>query len=158
MSVLEGFGAAQCVAIWAKDIVEVGAAAIYVDNAGFVYAAAKGTSKCEHIYTLAKYIADMSAGMGVQIKICHTGRRTTSGERICDALSKGAFSEVKQEMPDGKDVSQRASKVLLRWINNPVVTRSLGRSGLQEVATQCEVEMGRDYAMEQRDLVLRESV
>ena len=87
-----------------------------------------------------------------------TGRRTTSGERICDALSKGAFSEVKQEMPDGKDVSQRASKVLLRWINNPVVTRSLGRSGLQEVATQCEVEMGRDYAMEQRDLVLRGSV
>ena len=100
----------------------------------------------------------MSAGMGVNIKICCIGRRTTSWENICDALSKREFSEVKQEMPDGKDVSQRASKVLLRWISNPVVTRSLGRSGLQEVASQCEVEMGRDYAMDERDLVLRGSV
>ena len=155
LSVLEGFGAAQCVALWAKDIVEIGAAAIYVDNAGFVYAAAKGSSKCEYVYTMAKYIADMSAGMGVNIKLCHTGRRTTSGEKICDALSKGEFTEVRQEMPDGKDISQRTSKVLMRWINNPAVTRSLGRMGLQEVATQCDVELGRDYAMEERDLVLR---
>ena len=99
----------------------------------------------------------MSAGMGVNIKICYTGRRTTSGEKICDALSKREFSEVRQEMPDSKDISQ-TSKVLMKWINNPVVTRSLGRSGLQEVATQCEVEMGRDYAMEERDLVRRGSV
>ena len=52
---------------------QVGAAAIYVDNAGFVYAAAKGTSKCEYVYTMAKYIADMSAGMGVNIKLCTLG-------------------------------------------------------------------------------------
>ena len=51
-------------------------------------------------------------------------------------------------MPDGKDISQRTSKVLMRWINNPVVSRSLGRLGLQEVATQCDVDLGRDYAME----------
>ena len=101
-------------ALWAKDIVRVGAAAIYVDNAGFVYASTKGTSKCEFVYTMAKYIADMSAGMGVAIKLCHTGRRTTSGEKICDALSKGEFTEVRQEMPDGKDISQRTSKVLVR--------------------------------------------
>ena len=87
LSVLEGFGAAQCVALWAKDIVRVGAAAIYVDNAESVYASTKGTSKCEYVYTMAKYIADMSAGMVVNIKLCHTGRKTTSGEKICDALS-----------------------------------------------------------------------
>ena len=51
----------------------------------------------------------MLAGMGVNIKLFHTGRRTTAGERICDALSKGEFSEVRQEMPDGKDISERAS-------------------------------------------------
>ena len=34
LSVLEGFGAAQCVTLRAKEIVKVGAAAIYVDNAG----------------------------------------------------------------------------------------------------------------------------
>ena len=43
-------------------------------------------------------------------------------------------------------------------MNNPVVSRSLGRLGLQEVAKQCDVELGRDYAMEERDLVLRGSV
>ena len=158
LSVLEGFGAAQCVALWAKEIVRIGAAAIYVDNAGFVYSCAKGTSKCEYVYTMAKYIADMSAGMGVNIKLCHTGRRTTSGEKICDALSKGEFSEVKLEMPDGKDISERASKVLLRWINNPTVTRSLGRQGLQEVASQCDVELGRDYSLERYNLIKTGSV
>ena len=44
----------------------------------------------------------MSAGMGVNIKIC-------CGEKICDALSKREFSEVEQEMPDGKDMSLRTS-------------------------------------------------
>ena len=116
--------------LWAKEIVRIGAAAIYVDNAGFVFACGNGTSRCEYVYTMAKYIADMSAGMGVNIKLFHTGRRTTAGERICDALSKGEFSEVRQEMPDGKDISERAGKVLLRWINNPIVTRGLGRQGL----------------------------
>ena len=61
LSVLEGFGAAQCVTLWAKEIVRIGAAAIYVDNAGFVFACGNGTSRCEYVYTMAKYIADMSA-------------------------------------------------------------------------------------------------
>ena len=47
---------------------------------------------------------------------------------------------------------------LLRWLNDPKVTGRLGWLGLHEVATQCDVELGRDYAMEQRDLVLRGSV
>ena len=123
LSVLEGFGAAQCVTLWVKEIVRIGAAAIYVDNAGFVFACGNGTSRFEYVYTMA--------GMGVNIKLFHTGRRTTAGERICDALSKGEFSEMRQGMSDGKDISGRASKVLLRWINDPKVTGSLGRLGLQ---------------------------
>ena len=100
----------------------------------------------------------MSAGMGVNIKLFHTGRRTTAGERICDALSKREFNEVRQEMPDGKDISERASKVLLRWINNPIVTRGLGRQGLQEVASQCDVELGREYSLEEYNLIKNGSV
>ena len=73
-------------------------------------------------------------------------------------MSKREFSEVRQEMPDGKDISERASKVLLRWINDPKVSRSLGMSGLQTIATQCDVELGRDYAMEQSSLVSGGSV
>ena len=94
---------------------------------GFIYTCGNGSSKCEFVYSMAKFIQDMSEGMGVNIKLFHTGRRTNAGERICDALSKGEFKDVRQEMADGKDISDRASKVLLRWINNPIVTRSLGR-------------------------------
>ena len=65
---------------------------------------------------------------------------------------------MRQEIPDGKDISNRSSEVLLRWINNPVVTRSLGRQGLQEVATQCEVELGRDYSLEGTNLINSGSV
>ena len=84
--------------ISAKEIVAEGAAAIDVDNSGFVYASYNGISKCEYIYTLAKFIQDMASGIGVDIKLFHTGRRTTMEERIADALSKGNMEEVRAEM------------------------------------------------------------
>ena len=56
LSVLEGFGAAQCVTLWAKEIVRIGAAVIYVDNAGFVFAYGNSTSRCEYVYSMAKFI------------------------------------------------------------------------------------------------------
>ena len=76
------------------------------------------------------------------------------GERVADALSKGNMEEVRAEMPDGIDVSSRASRVLGKWLDDPVVTRSLVRRGLMEVAAKCEVEIGRDYALE-RDALKR---
>ena len=82
LSVLEGFGAAQCVAIWAKEIVAEGAAAIYVDNSGFVYASENGISKCEYIYTLAKFIQDMASGMGVSIKLYTQGAELPWGRGL----------------------------------------------------------------------------
>ena len=39
------------------------------------------------------------------MKIFHTGRRTTAGERVADALSKGYMKEVEKEMPGAVDVS-----------------------------------------------------
>ena len=64
ISVLEGFGAAQCVTLWAKDIVKIGAAAITVDNAGFLGASTNGSSRCEYEYTMSKFIQDMSVHGG----------------------------------------------------------------------------------------------
>ena len=77
-----------------------------------MYTCGNGSIKCEFVYSMAKSIQDMSEGMGVSIKLFHTSRRTPAGERICDALSKGEFKEVRQEMPDGKDISSRSSNVL----------------------------------------------
>ena len=48
--------------------------------------------------------------------------------------------------------------VLLRLINYPEVTGCLGWLGLLEVATQCDVELGRDYVLEQWNLVSSWSV
>jgi hypothetical protein len=87
----------------------------------------------------------MGVGIGVNVRLFHTGRRTSMGERVADALSKGNMQEVRNEMPAGIDVSERSSKVLLRWIGNPRVDRALGRKGLLEVAGRCNVELGRDY-------------
>ena len=88
----------------------------------------------------------MAVGMGVSVRLFHTGRRTTMRERVADTLSKGNMEEVAMEMPEGKDVSGRASKVLLGWMRNPVVDRAMARRGLLEVSARCEVELGRDYA------------
>ena len=53
---LEGFGGAQIIPVWLENIVAAGADAIMVDNYGFIWAQAKGCSRDEYIYTLAKYI------------------------------------------------------------------------------------------------------
>ena len=124
---LGGVWSCPVCAIVAKGDCESWSCSNYVDNAGFVYTCGNESIKCEFVYSMATFIQDMSEGMGVNIKLFHTSRRTPAGERNCDALSKVEFKEVRQEMPNGKDISSRASKVLLRWINNPVVTRSLGR-------------------------------
>ena len=153
LTILEGFGAAQVMVIWAEEIVEAGAVAIMVDNSGFCWAHARGCSRCEYIYTLAKFIEDMSVGMGVQAKVFHTGRRTSSGERVADALSKGKMDEVEMEMPGARDVSARSSKVLLKWLEEPRVDRALGRKGLMEISRRCDVVQGRDYIMDMQEIL-----
>jgi hypothetical protein len=95
----------------------------------------------------------MGVGIGVKVKLFHTGRRTSMGERVADALSKGNMKEVMNEMPDGIDVSERSSKVLMNWIRVPRVDRALGRKGLLEVAGRCNVELGRDYAADYSEIM-----
>ena len=70
-------------------------------------------------------------------KIFHNSRRTSVGERVADALSKGKMDEVNHEMPGAIDVTNRASKVLLDWIKNAQVDRTLGRKCLVKVAGRC---------------------
>jgi hypothetical protein len=89
----------------------------------------------------------------VVARIFHTGRRTTVGERVADALSKGKFAEVEAEMPGAVDVSYRCSKVLSRWIHDPRVDRALGRRCLQEVAARADVFLGRDYVLDMEELL-----
>ena len=87
------------------------------------------------------------------VRIFHTGRRTTVGERVADALSKGNFGEVELEMPGAVDVTHRCSRVLTRWISDPRVDRALGRKVLQEMAVRGEVMVGRDYFLDMEELL-----
>ena len=102
--------------------------------------------------TLAKFIQDMSVGLGVQAKVYHRGRRTSKGERVADALSKGKLDEIEMEMPGARDVSSRSSKLLLDWIANPRVDREMGRKGLLEVSRRCDVVQGSDYTMDLQEI------
>ena len=83
--------------------------------------------------------------------IFHTGRRSSAGERVADALSKGKLAEV--EIPGAVDVSHRCSQVLSRWIHDPRVDRALGRRCLQEVAVRADVAVGRDYVLDMEELI-----
>ena len=96
---------------------------------------------------------DFCTGLGVKVKLFHTGRRTSKGERVADALSKGNMREVEEEMPGAVDVSGRGSKVLERWIHDPRVDRDLARRVLREVAPRVDVHIGRDYVLEMEEML-----
>ena len=93
------FGGAGGLPVWGEEIVETGAVALYIENSGFVWAHRKGSSRDDYIYTLAKLVEDFCAGVGLSVKLFHTGRRTSVGERVADALSKGNMKAVEDEMP-----------------------------------------------------------
>ena len=89
----------------------------------------------------------------MMVRIFHTGRRTTVGERVADAFSKGKFVEVEKEMPGAVDVTHRCSRVLSRWIHDPRVDRAMGRRCLQEMAVRGDVMVGRDYFLDMEELI-----
>ena len=119
----------------------------------FVWATRKGSSRDDYIYTLAKCMQDLCTGLGVVVKVFHTGRRSSPGERVADALSKGKMKEVEDEWPGAKDVSARKSRVLERWIQNPMVDRDLASKVLRELQTRVEVQVGRDYMLDMNEML-----
>ena len=136
-----------------EEIVEAGAVALYIDNSGFVWAHTKGSSRDDYIYTLAKCLQDFCTGIGVLVKVFHTGRRTSADEKVADALSKGNMKEVEEEMPGAMDVSWKKSKVLERWIQDPRVDRDLASKLLREVQSRVEVQIGMDYTLEMEEML-----
>ena len=147
LTFLEGFSGLLAVPLWAAEIQEAGGAARMIDNLGFVYASTSGCSADEIIWTLSKALADLAEGLGVPIKVFHTSRRTSFGDKVADDLSKGKVDDVMQAMPESKDVSDRASKVLLSWLQAPAVSMELGRSVLVEMSANkdLDVQVGISY-------------
>ena len=61
--------------------------------------------------------------------------------KIADGLYKGIVKEVMQVVPASKDVSARASKVLLSWLQAPAVNMELGRSVLVEMSADKDLDV-----------------
>ena len=118
-----------------------------IDNLGFVYANDSGCSTDEIIWTLSKCLSALADGLGVQIKVFHTSRRMSLGDRIVDDLSKGKIAQVLRELPESVDISSRVSRTMLTWLRNPRVDMELGRDVLLELAARpgLDVHVGFSY-------------
>jgi hypothetical protein len=147
LSFLEGFTGVLAVPLWAGEIQEAGGAALMIDNIGFCYAHESGCSTDEVIWTLSKCLASLSEGLGVQVRVFHTGRRTNLGDKVADDLSKGKTAQVMLDLPGSVDISARVSKRMLTWLRNPKVDMELGRTVLQELDARpgLDVHVGFSY-------------
>ena len=109
--------------------------------------------RCEHVWTLVNCLDSLARGLGVNIKVFHTRRRTTLGDQIADDLSKGVVSNLNDSLPGHSDVSYTASRVLLKWIERPIVKFELGRDVLLEVKTTMglDINAGPSYTLLSQD-------
>ena len=91
------------------------------------------------------------------IKVFHTSRRTSLGDRVADDLSKGKVLDLMQEMPESRDVTGRASKVMLSWLQATRVDMELGRAVLVELSAQpgIIVQVGLSYVVAALELGVR---
>ena len=141
LAFLEGFTGLLAVPLWAAVIQEAGGAALMIDNMGFCYASSSGCSGDEILCTLSKALADLAEGLGVPIRVFHTARRTSLGDKVAGDLSTDKILDVMQVLPGSKDVSCRASRVMLNWLKAPRVDMELDRVVLLELAARAEVEV-----------------
>ena len=130
-----------------------GAVTLMCDNLGFVFAWKTGHSRDLSIYTMSKLVNDVAAGLGAQVMIVHTGRRTSVGDKIVDHLSKDEMDSVEHLSPGMKDVSDKLPKALGEWIKKPVPRVDLGRQVLTELSGKFPVKLGRDYRKDLGDML-----
>ena len=79
-----------------EEISANGSVLLWVDNIGAVWAAVNQSSRSLLVYTVVKAILDLADGLGVRVKLCHTGRRTGVGEKVADHVSKGEVKLAKE--------------------------------------------------------------
>ena len=75
------------------------------------------------------------------------------GDQIADDLSKGVLSNLNDSLLGHSDVSYTASRVLLKWIERPIVKFELGRDVLLEVKTAMglDINAGPSYTLLSQD-------
>ena len=145
LSLLEAGGALAGMLMAVEEISANGSVLLWVDNIGAVWASVNQSSRSLLVYTVVKAILDLADGMGVRVKLCHTGRRTGVGEKVADHLSKGEVELAKDLAGLKEDRRVKMSRVLGRWFSNLKPELDLGRRCILEVAARVEVYAGLDY-------------
>jgi hypothetical protein len=113
---------------------------IWVDNASSVQAYNKGYSRsCPLCTTIVKALSTVAAGFGMTVNILKITRCSEPGAKMADALSKARFSKFRHTAAEANWPLQTdpasIPATLLKWIDRPTVTDSLGHSILREISS-----------------------
>ena len=109
---------------------------IYTDKSGFYWAYRKGTSRDLFTYTVMKAIRTVAAHLDVNL----TPRCSGTGEAIADNLSKHKVAEaLALASPEADQSFAKIPEALVRWLDNPSLSRVLGHTVLEELAESMPV-------------------
>ena len=108
---------------------------IHVDNQGAVSIYAKGYStSCPYCYTLAVAIFEISTALNCHVTLSKIRRCSNTGTVIADMLSKAAFQEFYQLMPERRTEPAWIPRELLLWIQDPKEDMKLGKRIMIEMS------------------------
>ena len=113
---------------------------IYTDNSGFYRAYRKDTSRDLFTYTVTKAIRTVAAHLDVNLRVIWTPRCSGTGEAIADNLSKHKVAEaLALAGPEAEQSFAKIPEALVRWLDNPSLSRVLGHAELEELAESMPV-------------------
>ena len=107
---------------------------IFSDNSGFVFAFAKGHSKCPYAHSVCKAVHYVGWALNCSVSVEKVPRRSSLGAIIADDLSKGLVESARERMGDPSPCMSRPSTVLYNWLCDPVPTRTLGEKIADELS------------------------
>ena len=134
MSVLELVGPLALL-VSAPDRVRNKHLEVHVDNQGSVSIYAKGySSSCPYCYTLAVAIFEISTALNCHVVLSKIRRCSNLGSVIADMLSKAAFKEFYDLMPERQTEPAWIPRELLIWIQDPKEDMKLGMRIMKEMS------------------------
>ena len=116
-----------------RDYVRNNAVVNWCDNSGSVFGMLKGRSCDLFLYTVNKAITDLAQGLNCRLEVRKNPRMDQPGDRVADALSKNDIARAKKDWGKVEPSMRTHSEILLKWMDNPQLSRSLGREMLLEI-------------------------
>lgn len=113
---------------------------MFVDNSGFVFAMAKGHSRCLLANSLAKSVYDLGKALGSNIIVTKQPRCSDGASLCADALSKGDIDAARGFMDGKLEKNKRVvSRSLMMWLRDPVPDPALGSKMAAELRSKMSV-------------------